>query len=203
MELKIIESEKSRNALIIGNGISRKNYDLTKLNDKYTIFACNAYYRDNPYSSFDYLVSIDEAISKEIKDSDVPFEKIIQPPYEEQFEHKKYCEIYGTRFRSNAGMNAMIEAIKKKFETLYIVGFDFLIKGDLALSNMYDGSNCYGPETRANATDNLNRVQYFKWFVQNHLVEYKICYPRIKDLEVFSIPGENVSGMFIDQLKGW
>ena len=202
MELKIIESEKSRNALIIGNGISRKNYDLTKLNDKYTIFACNAYYRDNPYDSFDYLVSIDEAISKEIKDSDVPRVKIIHPPLEDQFELPNYNKIYGTRYRSNAGMNAMLEAIKRKFKTLYIVGFDFLIKGDLALSNMYDGSNCYGPETRANATDNLNRVQYFKWFVQNHLVEYKICYPRIKDLEIFSIPGENVSGMFIDQLKG-
>ena len=202
MELKIIESEKSRNALIIGNGISRKDYDLTNLNDKYTIFACNAYYRDNAYSSFDYLVSIDEAISKEIKDSDVPRIKIIHPPLEDQFELPNYNKIHGTRYRSNAGMNAMLEAIKRKFKTLYIVGFDFLIKGDLALSNMYDGSNCYGPETRANATDNLNRVQYFKWFVQNHLVEYKICYPRIKDLEVFSIPGENVSGMFIDQLKG-
>jgi len=70
----VIESNKSKNALIIGNGASRKNINLN-LNDYSTIFACNAYYRDNPNSSFDYLVSIDEKISKEIRDSDVPHKK--------------------------------------------------------------------------------------------------------------------------------
>ena len=197
----VIESNKSKNALIIGNGASRKNINLN-LNDYSTIFACNAYYRDNPNSSFDYLVSIDEKISKEIRDSDVPHEKIIQPPFEEQFEHPEYCKLTNTRFRSNAGMNCLMEAIKKTFKKIYIVGFDFLINGDLALSNLYDGSDCYGPDTRANANDNLNRLKYFIWFVQNHIyVDFVICYPRIKDLEIFTIPGDNVSGIYLDELE--
>ena len=37
------------------------------------------------------------------------------------------AECNPARPRSNAGMNAMLEAIKKGFTTLYMFGFDFIL----------------------------------------------------------------------------
>ena len=36
-----------KESFIIGNGESRKDFDLTKLKEYGKIYACNAYYRDN------------------------------------------------------------------------------------------------------------------------------------------------------------
>jgi hypothetical protein len=54
-------------------------------------------------------------------------------------------------------------------DQLICLGFDFLIQeGNQFLSNMYDGTDNYGPETRANANDNPGRVNYLQWLVRKH-----------------------------------
>ena len=103
-------------AFIIGNGPSRKKFDLTKLKGNGTIYGCNALYRDYP-DLVDYLVSIDPPIIEEITKSNFPKEKFIVPPFEEQFEDPEYNEFQ--RFRSNAGVNAMLEAVKAGHNVLY------------------------------------------------------------------------------------
>ena len=94
-------------AFIIGNGKSREGFDLNSLRPFGKIYGCNALYRDfEP----DYLVAIDDTITEEIRASSFPKEKFIYPSFEEQFESPEFNPF--TRLRSNAGMNAMIEALR-------------------------------------------------------------------------------------------
>jgi hypothetical protein len=183
-------------AFIIGNGSSRKDFDLEQLRPYGEIYGCNALYRDfEP----DWLVSIDEAITKEIQESDFPENKFIHPIYEEQFEHPEFNPF--TRLRSNAGMNAMIEALKRGKRELVCLGFDFIINDSISVSNVYDGSNAYGPETRTSVQDNLRRVKYLDWFAtKNNVAQFRMILPRVKNLKVHKMNSVNIRGMFIDEL---
>ena len=74
-------------AFIIGNGISRKPINLSKLVDQGAIFGCNALYRE--FNDFHYLVSIDKQFQTIIEANDEVFgkdERIIFPPDDEPFQ---------------------------------------------------------------------------------------------------------------------
>jgi hypothetical protein len=177
-------------AFIIGNGTSRKEFDLTRLKPYGTVFGCNALYRDFPNNSFpDYIVSIDDGIITEIEGSGFPSRRFIVPPIDERWEPAE-CNV--NRPRSNAGMNAMREAIKMDHEQLICLGFDFLIQDDnQLLSNIYDGTDNYGESTRASARDNPGRVNYLQWLVREHPeVDFIFIFPDIKNIT--KIVGENV-----------
>ena len=177
-------------AFIIGNGTSREGFDLTRLKSYGTIYGCNALYRDFPDHSIpDFLVAIDDGIIAEIESSNFPSKRFVVPPIEERWEPSE-CNI--GRPRSNAGMNAMREAIKAGHDQLICLGFDFLIGGkNQFLSNVYDGTENYGPDTRANAGDNPGRVNYLQWLVsKNPEVDFIFIYPDIETVTV--INGDNV-----------
>ena len=143
-------------AIIIGNGTSRKELELNKLVGHGTIYGCNALYRD--FDGYDHLVAIDDGMIEEIKDNP----KAIIPPVDERFESSEYNPF--ARRRSNAGMNAMYEAIKAEHDVLYCIGFDFFIDGEMSVDNIYKDTQNYGPETHANQADNYYRVKYLEWF---------------------------------------
>ena len=54
----------TKRVFIIGNGESRKDFDLTQLRKHGKIYACNAFYRDNPLP--DVLVAVDSIMTHEI-----------------------------------------------------------------------------------------------------------------------------------------
>ena len=177
-------------AFIIGNGTSRKDFDLTRLKPYGTVFGCNALYRDYPdFSIPDFLVSIDDGIITEIEGSEFPSKRFIVPPMDERWEPAE-CNI--GRPRSNAGVNAMREAIKMGHNQLICLGFDFLI-ADAAqsVSNLYDGTNNYGMEVRANANDNPGRINYVAWLTRsNPDVDFIFIFP--DGLTINAISGKNV-----------
>jgi len=183
-------------AYIVGNGLSRQGFNLEDLRGKGTIFGCNALYRD---FTPDYLVAIDDKIIAEINyaidsgECEVPQMNFIVPPWIE-------CHEETTGRRSNAGMNAMREAIKKGYTHLYCLGFDFLIDDEVSVKNVYDGTDCYGPDTRANRSDNVNRVAYLEYFALNNRdVTFTFLFPRTDDpLKLLSVSCDNVLGMFYD-----
>ena len=109
-------------AFIIGNGPTRVDINLHDLVGKGKIYGCNALYRD--FDKFDYLVVIDEQFRKLIEmagtEGIVENTKLILPPDEE-------CVEETTGRRSNAGMNAMREAIRHGATKLFCMGFDFLL----------------------------------------------------------------------------
>ena len=177
-------------AYIIGNGESRKSFDLMILNGKGTVFGCNALYRDFKYNQYvlpHYLVAIDDAMITEIESSDFPSKRVLVPPEDEKWEpvrlhwgNSASKNWNPARPRSNAGMNAILEAIKMGYKSLYIFGFDFLVVDEnTALSNVYNGTDCYGLDTRANLQDTRNRLNYLGWIIEeNQDVSFTFCYPR-------------------------
>jgi len=188
----MIMKNPDKTAYIIGNGGSRKGFDLLLLKGKGTVFGCNALYRDyrlsNPkYVLPDYLVAIDNPIITEIESSDFPSSRVLIPPEDEKWEP---VELHWGRAvnkqwdpqrpRSNAGMNAILEAIKLEYETLYVFGFDFLVVDqNTAMSNLYDGTDCYGLETRANLQDTRNRMKYLGHVIENNpKTNFVFCYPK-------------------------
>lgn len=186
-------------AFIIGNGPSRSDFDLTTLKGQGTIYGCNALYRT---FTPDYLVAIDAPIIEEIESSSFPTDRFIVPSYEEQFEDPDYNKY--TRYRSNAGVNAMLEAIKAGHDVLYCLGFDFMMRSPkLALGNIFDGSNAYGPETRSRYIDNVNRVKYMQFIASKYpKVKFKFVVPRFgnKD-EYHNLNAKNVFGVFYETFE--
>jgi hypothetical protein len=181
-----------KTAYIIGNGGSRKGFDLLLLKGKGTVFGCNALYRDYQRSTPkyvlpDYLVAIDNPIITEIESSDFPSSRVLIPPEDEKWEP---VELHWGRAvnkqwdpqrpRSNAGMNAILEALKLEYETMYVFGFDFLVVNqNTAMSNLYDGTDCYGLETRANLQDTRNRMKYLGHVIENNpKTNFVFCYPK-------------------------
>ena len=187
-------------AFIVGNGLSRNQFDLEKLRNKGTIFGCNALYRD---FTPDYLVAIDDKIISEINHAiDMgEFDQLnfIVPPWTECFEPAEHNPIQP---RSNAGMNAMLEAIKMGHKELFCLGFDFMIDDDVSVANIYDGTDCYGPETRANRADNINRVAYLEYVaLKNRDVSFYFVYPKSENVKFLSVGCDNIEGMFYDTFE--
>lgn len=186
-------------AFVIGNGKSREGFDLEQLRQYGKIYGCNALYRDfEP----DYLVAIDDKITEEIEASDFPSEKFIHPEFEEQWEHPEFNPF--TRLRSNAGMNAMIEALRHGHREIFCLGFDFIILNELGTSNIYEGTNAYGPETKTSLQDGLRRAKYLDWFARkNHVAQYRLLLPRVENLQIHRFTTPNIRGMFIDELMDY
>jgi hypothetical protein len=96
------------------------------------------------------------------------------------------------RPRSNAGVNAMREAIKMGHDQLICLGFDFLIADrEQSVSNVYDGTDNYGMEVRANANDNPGRINYVAWLTRtNPNIDFIFVFP--DGATVNTISGKNV-----------
>jgi hypothetical protein len=168
-------NSQNKVGIIIGNGVTRQLIDLNTLVGNGTLFGCNALYRD--FDKWDYLVSIDQGMIQEIRNSEGLFGdgRVIVPPVHEQFESREYSPM--TR-RSNAGMNAMMEAIKRDHNVLYCLGFDFLLRGKVSTDNVYKNTENYGPETHANEHDNFYRSKYLEWFAnQNPETQFVFVFP--------------------------
>ena len=185
-------------AFIIGNGPTRLDVNLHDLVGKGKIYGCNALYRD--FDKFDYLVVIDEQFRKLIeaggKEGVVEGTKLILPPDEE-------CVEETTGRRSNAGMNAMREAIRHGATKLFCLGFDFIIKDEVAnTDNVYKDTEGYGEETHATYEDSKHRVNYLHWFMnQNKDVRFTFVVP--DPIEIFNIGlnTDNVFGMTINNFN--
>jgi len=186
-------------AFIIGNGTSRLEFDIKLLKDAGTVFGCNALYRDQQpnYELPHYLVAIDPGIITEIECSTFPASRFIVPPTNEQWEP---AAANPNRPRSNAGTNAALEAMKMGHKQLIFIGFDFL-QQDIkqSVSNMYDGTDNYGMDTRARPSDNLGRISYMQWIVkQNPDVSFIFAYPN--NQFTFPVLGDNIFVCTFDQI---
>ena len=186
-------------AFIIGNGTSRLEFDITLLKNAGTMFGCNALYRDYypKHDLPDYLVAIDPGIITEIECSTFPASRFIVPPTNEQWEP---AAANPNRPRSNAGTNAALEAMKMGHKQLIFIGFDFL-QQDIkqSVSNMYDGTDNYGMDTRARPADNLGRISYMQWIgKQNPDVSFIFAYPNNRF--TFPVLGDNIFVCTFDQI---
>lgn len=127
-------------AFVIGNGLSRKNIDLTKLPP--TTWGCNALYRD---FTPDFLVASDKAMQAEIKESKYYIDNVcyfqdIKPRLEHPNirywkQHKKSA--------NNSGVAAIYHALKANNTTIYLLGFDIINPQKAAHWNIYNQTRNY------------------------------------------------------------
>ena len=98
----------------------------------------------------------------------------------------------------------MMEALKHGKRELICLGFDFVINNELSVSNLYDGTNAYGPETRTAVQDNLRRVKYLDWFAtKNNVATIRMILPKVDNLKVHKMNSKNIRGLFIDELLSY
>lgn len=204
-----------KTAVILGNGSSLTQFDLSSAHKLGTTFGCNALYR---IYKPDYLVAIDSGMITEIRASDFPQDRFIVPPVEEQHEPAQLYRDLGyslpdsdpayTDFpRSNAGMNAMREAIKQGHDQLIMVGFDFIVASEtISTSNMFNGTPNYGPLTKASFHDTVNRMRYLNWFIDQYpSVRFVFTYPIINgSVTVWEFTcNQTVYGMSYEELSDY
>ena len=179
-------------AFVIANGTSRLGFNLRQLIGLGPIYGCNALYREYApnYDLPNYLIAIDDGMIEEIRNSDFPKNRFIVPPLSERWEPK---ECNPNQPRSNAGMNAMIEAIRHGATTVIGLGFDFMLNDvGQSVSNVYDETINYGPNTRARHEDNFGRARYLNWLVSNNpTVDFLLCYEYEADIALRRMPSSN------------
>jgi len=128
------------NAYCIGNGPSRKNFDLSKLKASGQTYGCNALYRD---FIPDYLVSVDAKMSAEISKEKVYEKCWCYAPSLEVNRHKGLTLIPNNPHLIS-GNQAIWIATVHGHKNIYMLGFDFREYGKDKLNNIYQGTECYG-----------------------------------------------------------
>lgn len=189
-------SEELKSAVIIGNGTSRKFFNL----EKFTVptFGCNYLYKEFQPT---YLVAIDDPILEVLYKSEYPQHRIIAPVHWERWEPEN-LHGDGRKLRSNTGINCMREAVKRGFKHMFIVGLDFIFeKSEYQTGNVFAGQPNY--ETSATVEEAKRRVKYLNWYAginQDCLFSFVIP-DEMKDVPHIKPETENVDFPTIEQIK--
>lgn len=189
-------------AIIVGNGTTRKNFDLNKLRNLIdeefpsdpNVFFCGVAHRDvsdiSVLKELSYNCTVEDYRREMLKEDGVVSDFLLYPKTsDDHYEDPKFHGRTTNLPRSNTGMFAMKQAILRGYVDLYILGFDSLIKDDTeqSISNMFEGK----PETRASAADNPNRIRYLDWFCQhNMLCSFTFVFD--KNYEFYDVAADNI-----------
>jgi len=202
---------KLETAYIIGNGASRQMVNLNHLPNG-RIYGCNALYRE---FIPDWLIAIDRGMIEEINRSDFPKDRLYIPPINEQFEPIQLyhdlnlvpADFTGPTPRSNAGMNAMQLALAHGAKQLVMIGFDFIVASEnIGTSNVYAGTKNYDDDTKATYHDNVARMRYLNWFIDQCLgIRFVFVFPVIDgSATIWEFTCKNtVYGLSYEEFNKW
>lgn len=163
-------------SFVLGNGNSRKDFDIKHYAQYGNIYGCNAIYRDE---SIDYLVAVDPPMVQEIIDNKAHLSTNFYTR-----EHKRFTDIPKVNFIAkrlgwSSGPTALWLASYNKATTIFLVGFDFQ-SNISTINNIYSGTKNYKPsnspptyfgnwikQVQLIVRDNPN-IQYYRIITQNH-----------------------------------
>jgi len=128
------------NAYCIGNGPSRKGFDLDLLGSTGQTYGCNALYRD---FIPDYLFSVDALISKKISEDKV-YEKCVCYAPSLEVNRNQGLKLIPLNPHYTSGNQAIWTATVHGHRNIYLIGFDFREYGPGQLNNIYQGTEYYG-----------------------------------------------------------
>jgi hypothetical protein len=150
-----VKAEPRGNAYIIGNGPSRKDFDLTQLKDTGQTYGCNALYRD---FIPDYIFSVDSKITLRMVEDEVYKKCIHYAPALEVNRHPPLPTVKRKTLNLNShlhlipnnpawisGSAAMWTACVHGHKNIFLIGFDFREYGKDKLNNIYQDTKHYGP----------------------------------------------------------
>ncbi|MAF35667.1 hypothetical protein CL622_00935, partial [archaeon] len=185
----------SKKCFVIANGESRKDFDTNRLWPFAPIIGINAIYRDG--SKLDYLVGVDIKMMNEVGESGYRDAEVWTYP-RQQIKHN-----YFKRFKQDKGWSsgptAIILALEKGFDEIYILGMDFCGiqingKSKLRHNNMYKGTPNYR-DSKREATFHGNWENQMKRNCQsapktkfirvcrNDITEYRFIPKKLKDVD--------------------
>lgn len=181
-----IKKRKS-DALVIGNGKSRLQFDLNQLQELFTTYGCNALYRD---FIPDYLVSMDFNMVDEILNSGVHHKTKFYTQYSDKAQHRKnigepvYWAIQD-KWIGDSGTGALRLAGMNKHRNIYMIGFDYT-NDNKYTDNVYAGTKNYAPGPITNGGEFMlrnfeSRLRYMcKTFPDSNVIRinangYKPC----------------------------
>ena len=131
------------NAYIIGNGPSRKDFDLTRLKETGQTYGCNALYRDFwP----DFIFSVDTKMTQQMVADEVGLKTFHYAPALEvnRKQSKGMLHLIPNNPHWISGNAAFWTAGVHGHKNIYLLGFDFREYGKNQLNNIYQGTECYG-----------------------------------------------------------
>jgi len=138
-----VKAQPRGNAYVIGNGPSRKGFDLNRLKDTGQTYGCNALYRDFVP---DFIFSVDTKITQEMCEAEVGLKTIHYAPSLEV--NRPYSKGMLHLIPNNphwiSGNAAFWTAGVHGHKNIYLLGFDFREYGKDQLNNIYQDTNCYG-----------------------------------------------------------
>ena len=141
-----VKAKVRGNAYCIGNGPSRKNFDLNKLKATGQTYGCNALYRD---FMLDFIFSVDMRMTLSMV-KDKVYEKCIHyAPSIEVNRHPKggppLLHLIPNNPHWISGNTAFWTAGVHGHKNIYLIGYDFREYGKGELNNMYQDTLNYGP----------------------------------------------------------
>jgi hypothetical protein len=142
------------NAYIIGNGPSRKGFDLNSLKGTGQIYGCNALYRD---FIPDFLFSVDANMTREISENKV-YEKCWCYAPSLEVNRLQGLVLIPKNPHYTSGNEAIWTSLIHGHKNLYLIGFDFREFGKDKLNNIYQETQNYGPRH--------NDVIFEQWLTQ-------------------------------------
>lgn len=166
---------------IIGNGKSRKDFDLFKL--KGLIVGCNALYRDpNPA---EYIVAVDSGMAKEIN-ANYSGNLVLQNPVVSDGKANRimYKPSYRNKTRSSGAL-ATDFAISKGVTTIYWLGFDNPKKSLFKEASYYAGTSNY--------------IRNNSWGYKVFTLEYQELVGYHKNIKFINIIKEGISNPMLDK----
>lgn len=127
-------------AFVIGNGVSRREIDLSCIKKHGTVYGCNALYREfEP----DVLVATDTFISQTIQDSGYAKNHVFYTRFPRPQSGARVLPSESRR--SASGPNALYLSIDDGHDLIYLVGFDMGPTVSNTLNNIYAGTEHYLP----------------------------------------------------------
>ena len=131
------------NAYIIGNGPSRKGFDLTRLAETGQTYGCNALYRD---FMPDFIFSVDTKITMKMCEDKVGLKTFHYAPSLEvnRKQTKGMLHLIPHNPHWISGNTAFWTAGVHGHKNIYLIGFDFREYGKGQLNNIYQDTEYYG-----------------------------------------------------------
>lgn len=131
------------NAYIIGNGPSRKGFDLNRLKESGQTYGCNALYRD---FMPDFIFSVDTKVTIEMCEAEVGKKTVHYAPALEvnRKQNKGMLHLIPNNPHWISGNAAFWTAGVHGHKNIFLIGFDFREYGKGQLNNIYQDTDCYG-----------------------------------------------------------
>lgn len=146
MQQDILVDTRKNNALVIGNGLSRKQFDLNILQLYFTTYGCNALYRDFIPN---YLIAHDFGIADEILDNKIHYKTKFYTQHGTKMDNRHRLGepinfVISDKWMGDSGTGALRLAGINNHNIIYMIGFDYS-DNNTYIQNVYAGTRHYQP----------------------------------------------------------